>query len=145
MNIYLCRAWCRWKARATYGTGGAINIYMMACAGTELVSARFFRSKLKKEVLQMLWMEDNEINGEALAALWEACFDRADAFTLCRAVWTHATNDALRKELEPYRVRSFHTARWFCHMSISAFPATAICIRWRISAFSARAACSLVR
>ena len=69
----------------------------------------------------MLWMEDNEINGDALAALWDACFDRADAFTLCRAVWTHATNDALRQELEPYRVRSFHTVRWFCHMSTEPF------------------------
>ena len=79
----------------------------------------------------MLWMEENTIKGDALCALWDACFDRADAFTLCTAIWTHATNDALRQALQPYRVRSFHTARWFCHMStepfleVNVYPATA--------------------
>ena len=65
--------------------------------------------------------EDMTVKGDALAALLDACFDCADCFTLCTAIWTHATNDALRKSLEPYRVRSFHTTRWFCHMSTEPF------------------------
>ena len=65
--------------------------------------------------------EDRTINGAMLARLWDACFDHADAFTLCTAIWTQATNDALRTALERYEIRSFHTARWFCHFSTEPF------------------------
>ena len=70
----------------------------------------------------MLMLNENTtLCGKAVAALWDLCFDHADAFTLCTAVWTHATNDALRKALQPYRIRSFRTARWFCHLSTEPF------------------------
>ena len=65
--------------------------------------------------------KESTIRGEALSALWTLCFAHADTFTLCTAVWTHATNNALRTALAPYRIRSFRTVRWFCHFSTEPF------------------------
>ena len=69
----------------------------------------------------LLFEEDKSIQGTALAMLWDACFDQADVFSLCTAIWTQATNDALEKALMPYRLRGFRTARWFCHWSTEPF------------------------
>lgn len=65
--------------------------------------------------------EDKTIQGAALEVLWDACFDHADVFSLCTAIWTQATDDALEKALALYRLRSFRTARWFCHFSTEPF------------------------
>ena len=73
--------------------GGAINIYTMALRGNGIGFRAFFCSGEGRTEVNMLQLEEDKTMQGA----------------------------ALKKALAPHRLRSFRTARWFCHLSTEPF------------------------
>lgn len=57
--------------------------------------------------------ERNTIQGAALRSFLDRCFENAAYFSLQYARWSNCKNHRLERRLEPFRIRTIETEKWF--------------------------------
>lgn len=61
------------------------------------------------------YMEPRDIRGKQFEEFLDLCFNYASYFSLSRAAWEFCVDKNLERELEPFKVKTVKTLRWFCY------------------------------
>lgn len=72
-----------------------------------------FQSDEKGNMIEVESESAQTISSEPFYSFLDLCFSEATSFSLQKGLWPNAINTSLEKDLEPYRLQTIHSIKWF--------------------------------